>query len=889
MGGKSQTAISSKKALMQRSGEAGWQAIQESNFQAAEKAYQRAVRLARQLGDRQAEAIFLSYLGLSRQGLGRGKQARVDLEACLIAASQTGLTRVEVQARLILGTQSREMGDLDTAIGHFMRALEGSADGADAIAAEMAFGNLGLIYLERGWNEQASECFRQALESGGSSPNRAAWLGSLGQALAELGQFEEAIRFYLEAFAEASRHQDVRAEAVCRGSQGNALFELGHHAEAAVCYVEAIELSRRGGDPGREGVWLGNLANVYRKEGKLEAAIATCQEALAVAETVADLHSQAAHLDSLGDCLIAAGQADKAMISYERALAISRSIVDRQGERIYLSNLGRAHQTLGQLSPAFECLSRAIELFDEQRARVKSDDLKTSFAARGQELYRDMVQICLSLGRRVEAVEYAGRAKSRAILDLLANSPIDVSELAAGEDQSLARLIAREARLRNQISRLERLFWQGSSAPEGGHRGAAPQAADTRKLYNEWRNTISQLKRRHPGYASLIAVETLSFAEVKGLWGKPGQARSAGQGAFLSKNVAVLEYYWTDQYLLAASLWAGCPEPHVHVIDDQSLLAKLGGDLADLLEMSATQGWAVPVSLCRRLYEQLMAPLIAALPESVDRLIIVPHGTLYHLPFAALHDGHEFLVERFALSYLPTTSLIPHLALSGRSSALASNQPGYLVSAISDYSRTRQEGLTVGDQLRSAAGLEDLQHTLEEARTVFAVGAEHAAPARLITNQEVAEALPALFSQYPVVHFAGHALFNPEEPMASGLVLSDGSILSAASILEGNSLRTGCGKLLVLSACQTGVNMVTPGGEILGLARALMYAGMPNLILSLWEVADRSTADLMQEFHRLWGAGKLSIGQALKQAQVMAIQSGQPIHAWAPFVHMGAD
>src|SRR5262249_39712521 len=103
------------------------------------------------------------------------------------------------------------------------------------------------------------------------------------------------------------------------------------------------------------------------------------------------------------------------------------------------------------------------------------------------------------------------------------------------------------------------------------------------------------------------------------------------------------------------------------------------------------------------------------------------------------------------------------------------------------------------------------------------------------------------------------------------------------------SLRTHCGRLLVLSACQTGVNLVTPGGEILGLARALMYAGMPNLVLSLWEVADRSTSDLMQEFHNAWQAGKLSIAEALQKAQQVAVKSGQPVHAWAPFIHFGID
>ena len=884
MGGKP-GKLSKREALMQRSGEAGWQAIQAGEFAAAEAAYRTAAETARQLGNRQAEAVFLSYLGLARLKLGFGQQARADLENCVEIAARHGLAKVEAHARLLLGEQDRESGEVDAAIHQFMRALEASIDTGDEVGTEMAFGNLGLLYLERGWYEQSSQCFRQALEAGESSPNRAAWLGSLGQTLAELGQLESSIRYYLEAFAEASRHGDVKAQAICRGSQGNALFELEHYQEAVVCYREAFELSEQVGDKVRQSIWLGNLANVYRKQGKIDEATSTCRQALQAARDLEDEHAAAAHMDSLGDCLMQAGQVEEALSLYEEALKISQSIVDRQGQRIYLSNLGRAHQRLGQLAPAFDCLSRAIDLFDEQRARIKSDDLKTSFAARGQELYRDMVQVCLTMGKRVEALEYVGRAKSRAILDLLANSPIDVAELGESGDESLKKLINREAQLRNQISRLERLFWQGSSAAEGGHRGAALAPEDTRKIYNEWRETINQLRRRHPGYASLIAVQTLNFDEIKNLWAD----RPSTAATLLDERAAILEYYWTDQYLLAASVWAGCSEPNVHFVNDPAYLGKLTADLSDFLEMSATEGWEVPVSLCRRLYDGLIAPLLASLPESIDRLIIVPHGTLYHLPFAALHDGNKYLVERFALSCVPTTSLIPVLARTRLPAAPAAEKPRYLVSAISDYSETRKEGLVFSSRLRSAAGLDDLNYTMEEARTIFDVGAKHAQEAKLLTNQEVKEALPALFSEYPVVHFAGHAVFNPEEPMASGLVLADGSILTAASILEGNTLRTACGQLLVLSACQTGVNMVTAGGEILGLARALMYAGMPNLILSLWEVADRSTADLMQEFHKAWQAGKVSIAQALRRAQQAAIASGQSVHAWAPFIHMGID
>lgn len=313
----------------------------------------------------------------------------------------------------------------------------------------------------------------------------------------------------------------------------------------------------------------------------------------------------------------------------------------------------------------------------------------------------------------------------------------------------------------------------------------------------------------------------------------------------LSSETAIIELYWTDQYLLTAALWHGAAEPAVNYLDDKNLLSSFAENLGSFLEMSSTEGWDVPLTLCQRLFKTLLEPILQNLPETVSRLLIVPHSTFYHLPFAALHDGEKYLCQRFAISYLPTTSLIPVLARTRRKEAKA----GYLISAISDYSATREDRPSASAKVRSSAGLEDLSHTLEEAETISQLSKEKMAAVHVLKNAEVKELLPELFKQYPIVHFAGHAVFNPEEPLASGLVLGDGSILTAAAILEGNTLRTRCGQLLVLSACQTGVNKVTTGGEILGLARALMYAGMPNLILSLWEVADRSTATLMRNFH----------------------------------------
>ena len=870
---------------MVKHGEQAFALFQKEEYGKALVEYARAIELARELKEDSQLALFLIYHAHCQVQLGDLKEpVRQFKEAIELAKKETN-PAILCNAKLALAEIYRDTGFSPQAIAEFLDAYDLGFHLEEASIQELALTNLGRLYLDRGWSEQALACYRQILSSLEELENKAAVMGSIGLCMAELGKFEEAINFYRTAYLEAELESDLVSMSVCVGSEGNVLFEMKSFDRALQCYEKAMAIAEKAKDKGRQASWLGNIGTTLTKTGQADQALVKLNEAEAIAQEVGDVHSQAAHLDSIGDCLVAQGNLDQAKIKYEEALALSKTIEDRLGERIYLSNLGLIYQRMGQLQPAFEYLGQAVEIFDEQRATICADDLKTSFADRGQELYKDMVNLCLSMGKRVEALEFVGRAKSRALLDLLSNSPIDLSTLADDGDKSLRKLIQREKELRSQIDHLERVIWQGPSEQESSSRGTTLSGEDTKQVYSEWRQTVNQLKVSHPNYASLVSADTLDFTAIKNLWGG-----EQGVSGILDEKTCIIEFYTTDEFLMSLAVTASSNEPLLGMITDQAELEMLLVDIETFLEMSATEGWEVPKSLCKRLYDALLGPVLKDLPDSIERLVLVPHGNLFHLPFAALYSGERYVCEDFVLSYVPSLTLIPVLNTSTKEGEQYSvAQDKYLVSAISDYSATRKNGLVLSSNLRSSAGLDDLNYTLEEANSIIEISESQVKEATLLTNHQVKETFPNLFGQYPVVHFAGHAVFNSEEPMASGLVLSDGTILTAASILERRSLKTQCGRLLVLSACQTGVNKVTAGGEVLGLARALIYAGMPNLILTLWEVADRSTSDLMKLFHERWQSENLSIAKALQKVQCQAIEEGLPIHAWAPFIHFGID
>jgi len=148
-------------------------------------------------------------------------------------------------------------------------------------------------------------------------------------------------------------------------------------------------------------------------------------------------------------------------------------------------------------------------------------------------------------------------------------------------------------------------------------------------------------------------------------------------------------------------------------------------------------------------------------------------------------------------------------------------------------------------------------------------------------------------TNYRVVHVATHGLLDAERPQFTGVVLSlvgnkdNDGFLRTDEIFN---LRLGA-PLVMLSACETGLGKEKRGEGVIGLTRAFMYAGAPTVGVSLWSVADKSTAELMADFYRrlLGPASSSSASLAMRAAQLGLI-SGKKYSApfyWAPFVIVG--
>jgi CHAT domain-containing protein len=252
----------------------------------------------------------------------------------------------------------------------------------------------------------------------------------------------------------------------------------------------------------------------------------------------------------------------------------------------------------------------------------------------------------------------------------------------------------------------------------------------------------------------------------------------------------------------------------------------------------------------QELYAELLAPLRQYLQGS--HVVIVPHGVLHYLPFHALHDGERYLIDSVSISYAPSASVFALCQREG-----SGNPNSSLVFGLPD---------------------ERAPFIAEEVAMVASILPN----AELFVGHDASEqVLREKGSHSRLVHIATHGSFRHDNPMFSGIRLGS----SYLSLYDLYQLRLNA-DLVTLSGCATGLNVVAAGDELLGLIRGLLFAGARSLLLSLWDVHDRTTAELMKGFYQRFCAGE-GMAKALQGAMVQLRQSYPHPYYWAPFMLVG--
>lgn len=541
----------------------------------------------------------------------------------------------------------------------------------------------------------------------------------------------------------------------------------------------------------------------------------------------------------------------------EQARAYANSALET-GHQLGASDIIQpAFQILGEIERKAEHWEIALATFEKsmmELERVRSQMMiedRSFFLRNKLSIYEDAVEASLASDQPALGLSYSERAKSRALLDLL-DQRVSIGLAAqTPADQPLVEELIALRSLRDETVRR----WQGDHALQ--LRGVAATTSD------EIRVELARIEKRITTLWHQLLMRNASYAREADLW----QVQNTDVVPLLSRESTLVEYFVVHNELV------------VFVARHDGVVARRLGLSVDQLTVlmrpwqlnlaacqdAAGRGQAPAPSLTRnanvalqRLYDALIAPIADRLQPDCD-LIIVPHGPLHYLPFAALYDGQTYMADRFRIRLLPNAALLRHVRpptidLNGGRSA-----PNVFLAV----------GYSSGNQLPAARA---------EASAI----ANLMSGIALVEEQATAQALLAYAPNLRALHLATHAEFRADNPLFSGLALADGWLTT----LDLFNWRLNA-SLVTLSACQTGRSVIGGGDEILGLLRALLYAGARSVVVSLWPVQDTVTAHLMERFYSALAAG-MHKSAALQSAQVELRRAGN-VHPyfWAPFFLVG--
>jgi CHAT domain-containing protein len=673
-------------------------------------------------------------------------------------------------------------------------------------------------------------------------------LNDLGMIHRRLGLPDSAKRYLEKSLELARERDDVEMLARIHNNLGVLMAEENRYDVAITRIETSIALRQSLGDVRGTALSRYNLADTLWALGRREEASRTLEFALEGYRKVQDLEGEASGLRRAAMYQRLQGKPDEAVKIASKVIELSRDMGFQWPLWKAYVERAAAHQDVGRRALALADFERALGVIESLRARLETGEFKMRFVADKSVLYERTVVLKAALEEEPSAgaFQLAERARARSLLDLLTESRLSPT---VGLPEDLAN---REKKVTDEVSvAAVRL----AKADDDEARRVARQALDAAE---ETRQRLElEIRRRAPRYSDIVYTEPSSLKAI--------------QTNVLKADETLLRYFIGEEHSM---LW---------VVDrDQARLQKLPPrtEIASLVDRFLETAGRESLTLGHRLAgesesrELADALGVSDLPAG-RRLLVVPDGPLHHLPFDVLRPKGRYLIEDHEIVVVPSATTLK----------LMREQP----------TRMAERGfLGIGDPQTATGDLRfpPLPHTdeaLDSIARLFAEDQRVILKGERSTKDEL-RSLP--LDRFRYVHLATHGWLDADRSGFFGLRLRASSEEATEEFLhldEVLSMKLGA-ELVVLSACNSGLGEMLEGEGLVGMTRGFLYAGARSLLVSLWNVNDRSAADFMREFYAELVEGR-SIPEALRRTKLGFIASDrrgrrQPYH-WAPFVLVG--
>jgi len=722
-------------------------------------------------------------------------------------------------------------GELDRAIEDYTRAIILSPN------AFLPWNNRGIAYTAKGELDLAIEDYTMAISLNPNDPKP--W-NNRGLAYGYKEEPYKAIEDFTRAIALDKNFTNAW------NNRGLVYYACGEFDRAIEDYTMAITL-----DKNNANAWI-NRGYVYTKKGELDLAKADYRQSIETA-------------DRSGNML------DIFLLSWHFAGFLYENYPFLDGGMH--ENAADAQRT----GLAREAFGRSI---------ARAEKARSTLGARGAQImtgqlfqYYAAVDFEAVVGSAETAFSYSEALRSRGFLEQMGTeAALKLQGISDAEAQNVRRLIRDIDNLRDLLSRL-------NPQTDGGKYAEAGIALSRAEA--ELATLDAAIAKKVPRYAELRNPKTAT----------PAQAKS-----FCGSDTAILEYVIWDsdeeskrQFKAPSSPDGGLSSfPDWPAINSYCLVITKDGITAVRLEPGFDYTQTVNrlrTNITRKnrigtmesdrnaLYNALIKPALPHIPKTIKNIIIVPDGTLGHLPFDILREDSDSpdLGETYRLSLSPSVSVS---MLSEKTSKL--NLPilafggAWYDKEKTAAERGAQRSVSYGDETKEIYW-RDLPGTEAEVKKLKQL-VSSAKNIRVLQGSDVSEKQVKMLSAegelaiYPMLHFATHGYFKEEDLERAGIVLSEVSglldngedgylTIPEIAVLDLNA------RMVLLSACETGKGVLRRGDGMVGMVRAFLLAGAEYMGVSLWEIDDAATLEFMGNLYKKVLNKKLPFTEAYYQVK----------------------
>jgi len=835
--------------------------------------YEKSLACFSQAGDEIGQGNALRSMGEAHYYMGNNSQATAFYDRALSLFQKSGYPAGEADVLRRKGQIYLRLGDHDRALMLLQNdALPRYRMVEDPIGQADVYKDIGDIYYYFRDYAKALELYDKArpLYMKVDDP---IGLGnvcrSMGDIFMRTGDDKQATIFYMQAQGFYQRADSPIGQGNVYHSLGDIHLQAKDLKKAEAMYYLALPYYEKA------NAWQGQ-GNVYRGLGDVsfgrkyyQEALERYRQALSFYRRSNSAYGQGRTYQGMGDVQVHLGQPQGALDMYDLATEIYRKMEDIELEAYALFKKATIFNTLGSKDKALSLYETGLAKLEKVRKQTLFAEMKKGYLEKVYDFYEDAAVFMLDNHYDGKAFKTIEAMKARTFLDQLFEGQADLEK---GIDPALRK---RRDDVEIAISLLLKKIREEIQKTPPDEGKISTLRNDLAKEEERLEALKREIRFQNPLYASVQYPEPITLSDL--------------QGKILQRDEALIEYFLTKQDVYCFVIGKDSYQVVKLPVTAEGLGKNIESFLANIQD--AAQGSVFDKSRAAILYEQLIRPLEDHLGK--NKLIIVPHGKIAFLPFESLMSGavgeEKYLIERYRIKYVQSASVLGMLRTfhkqegTGSKSFLGFGDPVY------DYENYRQGKLEGGKEEHKAQGISGqltkrgysraggrLSRLIGSGTEVTEIGnifRQNMIPAKTLLRTDAREELAKAreTQSYGYIHFSTHGILGPKfqaVALAQMPQSDEDGFLTLGEIMNSRYNAD----LIVLSACETGLGHVDRGEGVTGLTRAVMYAGTPAAIVSLWSVSDDGTTELMILFyHNLIQKG-MGKEESLRMAKIAMVK-----------------